>query len=217
MIIFRNLEERLFAEVRSKQINFIINNSHTVAEQTMKLIEFYNEDDGQYRPHWFSNLAGFIKKTINTYTNAYMAYVCALEDNDILEFLGSGDLNNIKIKYSSADKFITKVKIETINDSECKYKKWVTKVDDFVVTNDSYKDYFKYISFCLCGVMEPDDWNPGDLWDRDYILNSGKFPTIEELPKEFKYTKSSNIQTLLENCIGNIVQYVDYSKRKKKD
>lgn len=203
MIIIRNKnnEERLFAISKSAQIEKLINKSIMIAEETIKMIEFYFKDNGEYRNHWSKKLAGFISEVISDEINAYSVYVAALDDKDGKKIMSLGDLNKFRLKFGSPDDFITKAKQATINDENNKYGKWVKKLSDFKLTNEDYQFIFKYLTLCLCGSMAPKELNYWMDRYKDHIKKA-KLPTLKELPESYTFENDINSKNELLNVLN---------------
>lgn len=212
-------EERTFAESRGDEIKNLLNLVEGNAMEIMKAIEFYKlGGEGPMIDHWISIANGRLHKTDygdDSTVRFHMGFIGALNKKDITTMLSEGDYQTISGKYSTPEKFIEAVKnklSKQTNKGEEKYEDWITKDNEgFLVSNEDYVTYFKFITLCLAGVIEESDYLSWQILSNGYKFNKMVVPKapIYKLNKE--QTKG-----ILRNCIDKIIVNVPYPDYRKK-
>lgn len=204
MIIKRLLSEiksKLFS--KSENIQNLIDNSIPVTAEIIKAIDFYGKDKGENLNHWIRVARGIIIDNITRDTTAEMSFVGALNRSDRYRLLG-GDSNKISEEFGDSDKFLTLVKTWLLTSKGQKYNSWINSLNDFKVSNEDYQIYFKYITLCLCGVLEPEDWDTDWMWNK--ALDRIQIPNTINIKK----TDSDKVMSILMQCVKMIIPYISY-------
>lgn len=204
MIIKRLLTDsgRLFSKMDN--IDTLINTTLPATAEIIKTIDFLKKDGGKNSNHWLRMAKGFVVDNITRDTGARTTFIGALGDRDRASLLG-GDSARIFDEFGNSYAFLTETKTWLLNSKGQKYSPYISNLNSFNVSNEDYEKYFKYITLCLNGTIEPDDWDTDWMWndelDRLVISN----PQII-----FNKTDGNKIQSILEDCVASIVPYVNY-------
>ena len=124
----------------------------------------------------------------------HMSLLCALSDEDIISSLGNMGLKKVREMYKSPEEFIVEVENKILRDA--KYKTWITDPNFFQKPKD-YIRYFKYITLCIAGEIDPSDWKYQSLWINKKVQSTPKIV--------FNKSDKNKLHTLLINCIENIL------------
>ena len=188
MIIKRKiikLFDKLFAISRGDSINTLLNLTEGATMEIMKLIEFRKLcGEGKMMDHWLSDASGILANKIhrnNGPVKFYMAFIGALDNKSIENLLSVGDLDDIRRKYYTPEKFIESVKNKLksqVNKGNEKYTDWIFKNNKgFLVSNEDYVSYFKFITLSLAGEIDPNDF------DESWMVFNVSQDIVPENPK----------------------------------
>lgn len=210
-------KELLFSE-RREQVDKLLNLTEGIGMELMKAIEFYElGGKGKMIDHWISVASGKlieIHKAKGT-VKFHMGLIGALYRKDIISMLSFGDYDKVVKIYPSPIKYIKDVKTKLssqTNSGEEKYSDWLIKDNKgFLVSDDDYLIYFKFITLCLAGIMDPDNFMG---WE---ILSTKKNEIMWlDVPQSPKIVlNKQQINSLLRNCIDKIVTNISYPKQKQ--
>lgn len=194
MIIFR---EKDFSNLnsRSGQLEYLVEGCHTIALELIKAIDFY-----WYSPenvnHWIDKTTGYLYKMVGKeYIFPHFGLLCSFQHKNISNLIGLDGLSKVIEKYKSPEDFILSVENEILVSK--KYDTWIKDISFFRQTKD-YLKIFKYISLCLSGNINPNDWDTQWEWINKDIPFNGKilFPKSSIGQKE--------IWEIIKSCIDII-------------
>lgn len=212
------LEELLFSE-KKDQLEKLLNLTEGIGMEIMKAIEFYKLGEENVN-HWLSVAAGKLNEINKTkgITKFHMGLIGALSRSDITGMLSFGDYDKIAEDYSSPTSYINAVKNKLKNQKNNageKYTDWLNINKGFLVSNDDYIVYFKFITLCLAGVLNPDNFQG---WE---IITTKKNEILTKaIPDKPKINLDKvGIAKLLKECVDIIstnITYKDDDKNKDK-
>ena len=209
-----NVEERLFAKSKSNEIENLLNLTEGIGMEIMKAIEFYKLGKENVN-HWLSVAAGnFAKVDGKTTIKFHMGLIGALSRSDITGMLSFGDYDKITNDYSSPISYINAVKNKLKNQKNNageKYSDWLNINKGFLVSNDDYMIYFKFITLCLAGILNPDNFQG---WE---IITTKKNEILTKaIPDKPKINLDKvGIARVLKECVDIISTNITYKNDDK--
>lgn len=214
MIIFRAKEFSI--RDRQEGIRRLSTYCDRVCIEIIKLIELYNNCNGNDIKHWMTEITNtFIKNVLDSekvispsWSKPQLSFIKAVESestiskvlgNDFLKYCDSG-FGNIYIEY------LWKEILEMSQRGERKYVDAIKYNGGFLISPEDYILLFKYISLCLSGQL---NYNNIDLWSD---INS-----ISRLNVNYNINtnyKINDLRKIIANCIfqfkGNIPDSGNY-------
>lgn len=216
MIIRRkliSLVDKLFAINRGNSIDNLYNLTKGATMEIIKLIEFRKLcGEGKVMNHWLDVVSGILMRIHknNSPVKFYMGFIGTLDDRSIINLLSYGELEKIRSEYSTPEDFIqvvkNKLKLQTNKGSE-KYADWIKSNGGFLVSNEDYVSYFKFITLSLAGDIDPTSIN----FDESWKIFSVSGDVVSDNPKNRNIIPNKeSIKELLKICINKITENVSY-------
>ena len=143
-----------------------------------------------------------------------MGLIGALSRSDITGMLSFGDYDKITNDYSSPISYINAVKNKLKNQKNNageKYSDWLNINKGFLVSNDDYMIYFKFITLCLAGILNPDNFQG---WE---IITTKKNEILTKaIPDKPKINLDKvGIAKVLKECVDIISTNITYKNDDK--
>ena len=208
-----NVEEKLFTKSKSDEIENLLNLTEGIGMEIMKAIEFYKLGEENVN-HWLSVAAGNFAKANKKTIKFHMGLIGALSRSDITGMLSFGDYDKITNDYSSPISYINAVKNKLKNQKNNageKYSDWLNINKGFLVSNDDYMIYFKFITLCLAGILNPDNFQG---WE---IITTKKNEILTKaIPDKPKINLDKvGIAKVLKECVDIISTNITYKNDDK--
>lgn len=222
MIILRKLIDKLFTtKTRKDEIDDLLGITEAATMEIMKAIEFYKlGGEGAMIDHWVEVANGKIREPHSAQGTVkfHMGFIGVWDKNDVINLLGQNTYDNLEKSYTNPKGFIEKVKNKLkkqTNQGEEKYDDWLKSNKKFLVSNEDYVTYFRFITLCLAGELDPDFYEGGNEWRITSISGDKRDIDKRKILKNPKInlTKDQTKQ-LLRKCVDIIVVNVDYPTEK---